>query len=146
MSLFFLALIAACGGGKVENTAEGITIDPGFVRTPSVGAPATAGYLSLTSSADDVLISASVDGASVTEIHTMTMNDGVMQMRRLEQLALPAGETVELAPGGYHLMIMNPDAAMAERETVNVTLTFSNAAPVTVELPVQRSAPQHGNH
>lgn len=155
-------MLASCGGDPAPRAASptqggqtqetivqaGIAITPGFVRTPSKGAPATAGYLSLTASLDDTLLKVSTEAASSVELHTMTMQEGVMRMRPLPQIDLPAGQTVALAPGGLHLMIMQPDQSLVAAGTVEITLTFENAGDITVALPVQRTAggDAHAHH
>ncbi len=129
--------VTACGGAP----ETGVSIEPGFVRTPSAGAPATAGYLTITSAEDDRLLRVATDLARTVEIHTVENNNGVMAMRPVDGIDLPAGEAVALAPGGYHLMIMGPAAEMATAETVTVTLTFEKAGSQVIELPVRRTAP-----
>jgi len=81
----------------------------------------------------------------------MTMADGVMQMRPLpDGLPIPAGGTVELRPGGHHLMLMDLKEALVEGETVEVTLTFETAGEVVVPLaigaPNARGAMDHSGH
>ena len=95
---FLLLTLAACGGK--EEAVTDLTIDPGFVRMPAEGALSTAAYLEITSPEDDRLLAATSPMATV-EIHTMTMHDGVMTMRKLDVLELPAGETVALEPSSY---------------------------------------------
>ncbi|MEM9989746.1 MAG: copper chaperone PCu(A)C, partial [Pseudomonadota bacterium] len=124
----------ACGG----TAPTAIEVEANFVRAPSVGAPATAGYLTLTAAEADALISATTDMAETMELHTMTMNNGVMSMRPVSEIELPAGTPVELKPGGLHLMLMNPKDELASLDEVDITLNFENAAPVVVTLPVRQ--------
>lgn len=133
--------LTACGG-KPETTAD-LTIEPGFIRTPSVGAPATAGYLTITSPADDVLVGVRMADVGAVELHTMMISGDVMKMRKIDQLVLPAGTPVALAPGGNHLMIMQPGDSLVDGETAEITLILENAGDVTVSLPVSRAAPHH---
>jgi len=71
------------------------------------------------------------------ELHTMTMDGDVMRMREVEGgIELPAGETVELAPGGLHIMFMGLESPFVEGETVPVTLTFEGGETIDLELPV----------
>lgn len=72
------------------------------------------------------------------EIHTMSMTDGVMRMRRLaDGLALPAGKAVALKPGAEHLMIISPRQPLAAGGTVPLTLRFAKAAPLTLTAPIR---------
>lgn len=132
-------LLAACGGGGTSAPAQGVAIEPGFVRTPSIGAPTTAGYLIITSAEDDRLIGARSEAAASVEIHTMSMDNGTMRMRPLEALDLPAGEQVALQPGGDHLMLMSPSDELAEAGHTEIILVFEKAGEIPVTLPVQRN-------
>lgn len=102
------------------------------------GVDVAAGYLTLVGgSADDTLVSASSPRAGSVEIHEMTMEGGAMQMRAVTGgLAIPAGQTITLAPGGMHLMFMGVTQPFTPGETIPVTLTFANAGAQTVDLPV----------
>jgi len=141
-ALAFLALatITALTAPYAQEVRVGpIEIVEPWTRATAPGAPNGAGFIRLTNagSVDDRLVAAEASGVGRVELHTMTMEDGVMQMRRLDDgIALPAGETVELAPGGLHLMFMGLEAPFVEGEAVEVTLTFENAGSVTLDLPV----------
>lgn len=111
----------------------------GFIRPAQAGAMATAGYLSLRSTgSDDALVAASAPGFGIVELHTVEGDGGVMRMRRVKAIPLPAGRTVDLEPGGYHLMMMRPEAALSEGDTVPVTLTFESGSTLTIDVPVER--------
>ena len=74
----------------------------------------------------------------------MTMNAGVMEMRKLEAVPIPAGAVVTLAPGGLHLMFFDLAGPFAAGESVPVTLQFERAGAVEAVLSVQRDAPSGG--
>ena len=80
----------------------------------------------------------------------MKMENDIMKMRELaDGLAVPAGETVELKPGGYHIMFMGLKGPLVEGDTIEVQLTFEKAGDVTVRMPVaarDAKAMKHGNH
>lgn len=137
--------IASCGGAETPVAADNsvivdssVTVTPGYVKMPTKGAMATAGYLSLTAADGDKLLSASSALAGAVEVHTMEMDDGVMKMRPVANLPLPAGETVSLEPGGLHLMIMQPSDVLQTSATIDVTLTFEKAGDVIVTLPLKQ--------
>ncbi|MGI3168293.1 copper chaperone PCu(A)C [Pseudooceanicola sp. C21-150M6] len=120
-------------------TAGSLEITGGFSRATLPNAPVGGGFLTITNtgSADDRLIAATSDIASHVEIHEMAMEGDVMRMRELSQgLPVPAGETVTLKPGGFHLMFMDLKTPLTEGETVTVTLTFETAGTATVPLAV----------
>ncbi|MEM9420938.1 MAG: copper chaperone PCu(A)C [Pseudomonadota bacterium] len=119
-------------------TVEGdISVTPGFARKPPKGASATAGYIALSSEVDDKLLSVTSPDAGAVELHTAGMVDGVMRMRQLDNIALPAGEFITLEPGGLHLMIMQPSDRLAQAETIELTLHFEKADPMIITLPLK---------
>lgn len=99
-----------------------------------------AGYMTIknTGSTDDRLIAAETAMAGKSELHLMQVTDGVMTMRQVDGgVVLPAGETVTLAPGGLHVMMMGLTGKLVEGETFPLTLTFEKAGTVTVEIKVE---------
>lgn len=123
-----------------EFTAGDLTIDHPWARATAPKAPVGGGYMTIvnTGAEADRLISASADFAGKVEIHEMTMENDVMKMRPLpDGVAIPAGEAVELKPGGLHIMLMGLTAPLVEGETRPLTLVFEKAGDVTVELKVE---------
>jgi hypothetical protein len=113
-----------------------------WIREAPPNASALAGFVSLEGgSRDDALVSASSPDFGRVEIHEMSMQDGVMKMRALEALELPAGAHVTLAPGGEHLMLLEPKRALVAGDKVGVTLEFRRADPIEVVFEVAASAP-----
>jgi copper(I)-binding protein len=84
------------------------------------------------------------------EVHRMSMDKGVMAMREIPGVTIPARGEVSMARGskeGYHLMLMNLNRPLKEGEKFPVTLIFKNAGEVTVEIEVEkRSGAEHGHH
>jgi copper(I)-binding protein len=120
-----------------------INISLPFTRATLPNAPVGGGFLTIENEGPeaDRLISASSPAAAEVQIHEMAMEGDVMKMRQLaDGLELPAGQTVVLAPGGFHLMFMGLKQAFVEGETVAVTLTFEKAGSVEVLLPVEAAA------
>ena len=75
--------------------------------------------------------------AARAEVHEMKMEGDVMRMRAMKALDLPAGQTVELKPGGYHLMFIKPKRALVEGERFTATLRFRDAGKVTATFTVR---------
>ena len=101
--------------------------------------PVASAYMELrnASAAPDTLLSASSPEAGRIELHTMTMDGDVMKMRPVEGgIAVPAGGSARLAPGGLHMMLQDPARVFAAGETVPVTLNFEHAGTVEVAFPV----------
>lgn len=120
-------------------TVGDLSLSGGFTRATLPNAPVAGGFLTVTNAGatDDLLLSASADFAGMTQLHEMAMEGDVMKMRELpEGLPIPAGQTVALAPGGFHIMFMDLKRPLAEGEAVTVTLTFRDAGTVEMTLPV----------
>lgn len=116
-----------------------ITVSAGWSRATPAGAKVGAGYVTMTNTGrePDRLVSASSDLADVVEIHEMSMRDGVMVMRPVEEgLPIVAGQTVALTSGGYHLMLTGLKAPLVEGKSVAVTLQFERAGKMAVLLDV----------
>jgi len=141
--LALAAFIAAALGTAVraEDVKAGdLVISQAWTRATPGGAKTGGGFLTIENkgSAADRLVSASADVAGKVEVHEMAVNDGVMKMRPIEGgLAIEPGKTVKLAPGGYHLMMMNLKNPLKQGEKLPVTLQFEKAGKVTVTLDVE---------
>jgi hypothetical protein len=99
----------------------------------------SAAYMTLVNESDtpDALIRASTDAAETVELHTVVMEDGVMMMRPVTQIDLPASGEAELRPGGFHVMLLGITDDLEEGETVDLTLTFENAGEMNISAPVR---------
>ncbi len=100
--------------------------DP-WVRATVAPQKATGAFMQLTSEQAVKVVAASSPVAAVVAIHEMEMDDGVMKMRAVDALALPAGQAVALKPGSYHVMLMGLKAPIKAGETVPLTLTVEGA-------------------
>ena len=153
MKKLFLAaclLIASAGVAIAHGYDVGsLSIGHPWTRPTPAGAPNGGGYMTITNkgSTDDRLVGGRTPAATRVEIHEMSMDGGVMRMRKLAGgLALPAGETVTLAPGGYHVMFIGLKAPFRAGDSVPVTLDFQKAGSVTVEFRVQATSPADHDH
>ncbi|GGE37946.1 hypothetical protein GCM10011360_27200 [Primorskyibacter flagellatus] len=129
------------GAASMDETvrAGALEISGAFTRATLPNAPVAGGFMTIanTGQNEDRLLSATSPIAGRVEIHEMAMEGDVMRMRALpDGLALPAGDTVTLAPGGYHLMFMELKQALPEGDSVPVTLRFRDAGEVDVTLTV----------
>ncbi|GAB5427432.1 MAG: hypothetical protein Devi2KO_08910 [Devosia indica] len=134
-----LVALSAAPAMAHDITFGSLELNAPFARATLPNAPVAGGFLTIvnTGDTDDRLLRAEVTFASDAQIHEMAMEGDVMKMRQLEDgLAIPAGETVVLEPGGYHLMFMGLSQALVEGETVPVVLTFEQAGTVTVDLHI----------
>jgi copper(I)-binding protein len=140
-----LALIAALTCGTVY--AQGVEVKDAWVRTTVQGQKATGAFMKITAKDGVKLFGASSPVAGVSEVHEMKMEGDVMKMRAVPGgLDIAAGKTVELKPGGYHIMLMDLKAALPKDATVPLTLLFKDAkgveSRVELKLPVA-SMPVH---
>jgi len=120
--LVLAGLLAACAA-KAD-----VKITEAWVRANAPGQTVGAAYMTLTSSQDSTLVFAETPAAGSVEIHSMSMNDGVMKMRMLEELPLKAGKPEKLAPGGFHLMLMDLKKPLTAGENVTFRLCFKDKA------------------
>lgn len=144
MKLKTLALIAALA--CTTSFAQMVDIKDAWVRTSVQGQKATGAFMKLTAKEGAKLVAASSPVAGVVELHEMKMEGDVMKMRAVQGgLDLPAGKTVELKPGGYHIMLLDLKAALPKDSTVPLTLVFKDAkgveSRVEVKAPVTTAAP-----
>lgn len=85
----------------------------------------------------DALISASSDTARAAELHEVQQAEGVMKMRPVKSIPVPAGGTVELKPGGYHIMLLDLKKDLKPGDTVPVTLSFEHGGELRIEAAVR---------
>ena len=138
------ALIAALAAPSTlaahEVKAGSLTIDAPWARATPSGAKTAAGYMKITNAGQeaDKLVGGSAEGIGKVEVHEMSMKNDVMQMRHLSGgLEIKPGETIELKPGGYHLMLIGLKQPLKQGETVKGTLTFEKAGSVPITLKVE---------
>ena len=128
MLLFGLASMSVHADVQVENA---------WMRLLPPTSKMTAAYMTLKSDRDDRLLGASSEVASVVEIHLSKMEDGIMSMREVSCLELPAQQAVELKPQSYHLMVMGLKAPLAAGQKHTFVLQFEQAGNVEVSVPVK---------
>jgi copper(I)-binding protein len=99
---------------------------------------ATAAYMTLTSDANDKLISVTSHQASKVELHQSRMVNGMMSMRHVESIDIHQNETLALRPKGYHLMVKGLQKTLKEGERFTFTFLFETAGKIEVTAPVER--------
>lgn len=126
-------------------SADTLTVDDPYVREVPPGSPATAAFMTLHNSGDSAvrLISADNSIAEHTELHNHVNVDGVMQMRQVEAIEVPAGGSALLAPGGLHLMMIGLQNPVSEGDQVELSLTFDNGETLELDAPVRPVMPMH---
>jgi copper(I)-binding protein len=144
------AVVFISGMAAAETySAGGLQIGNPWARATPKGATVGAGYLTITNKGAeaDRLIGGSAAPAARFEVHNTVTENGVARMRQVTGLEIKPGETVELAPGGMHVMFMGLKQPLRQGQTVKGTLVFEKAGTVAIEFTVQGiGAPGGGGH
>ncbi|MFT4074745.1 MAG: copper chaperone PCu(A)C [Asticcacaulis sp.] len=123
-------------------TAQSLNLTDYAMRAALGNNPNTAAYVTITNkgNTDDRLISASCNCATTTTLHTMTMNGSTMEMAEAKDgFVIRSGDTLVFAPGGNHIMLENLTQRPKAGDTVDVTLVFEKAGPITLSMPVSNT-------
>lgn len=125
--------------------SQPVTARDAWVRAPAPGQNFAAAYMELVSRSDTLLVSAASPAAASIELHRTTVKEGVMAMRRVTSIELPAGTPVKLAPGGLHAMLIGLKHPLEPGQKVTLTLTVQspgtrNRSKFTVAAEVRSSA------
>lgn len=121
---------------SAQNTAP-VAVDGAWARASVPGQKATGAFMRLTARDATRLVRVESPAAGVAEVHEMKLEGGVMKMRAVPGVDLPAGQAVELKPGGYHVMLMDLKAPLSKGGTVPITLVFRDAKGAESQLPLQ---------
>lgn len=153
MSKLFVWLGAATSALTIAAAAQAqdqLKVEEPWVRATVAQQHATGAFMRLTAQADSTLVQAASPVAQHVEIHEMVLENDVMKMRQVPGVVLPAGQAVELKPGGYHIMLIDLKGQVKEGEQVPLTLTFEGAdgkrATVDVSAPVRPLAGGSAGH
>ena len=134
-----LTLLWSAAALAHDYTLGQLEIDHPWTRATAPTAPTGGGFLTITNTGTtaDRLIAVKSPAADKVEVHEVKMYGNVMRMRALENgLEIPPGTTVELKPGGFHIMFMALKAPFAKDTRVPVTLVFEKAGSIDVDLAV----------
>jgi copper(I)-binding protein len=142
LKLGLLAALIAVAPAALAQTGKtsSIAVEQPWARATPAGARTGAVYMTLANKANTVdrLTGASSDVAAKVQIHEMAVVNGVMQMRQLANgLAIPAGGSVMLKPGSYHVMLIGLKKPLTAGETLALTLDFAKAGNISVTVPVR---------
>ena len=125
--LTLCALIAFSGPAAAAEGDRSVKVANAWVRAPAAGQKAVAAYVELTSAHNAALVAAGSPVASGVEMHSSSVEGGVMRMRGVRRIELPAGKTVKLAPGGLHLMLVDLKQPLKAGDVVPLTLSVQPA-------------------
>jgi copper(I)-binding protein len=149
-SMVFAAALVCASLAVAAPAPKPLTISNAWVRSPAPGQKVAGAYMELKSDATATLVGVSSPAAARVELHSMALDAGVMKMRPVENIALPPGTAVKLAPGGLHIMLLDLTRPLKEGDKVPLTLSIRHAGATTqvkVEATVRAGAgvPQHSH-
>ena len=146
-SVAVVSSVLVCGSAYAQAGNPNVVIKDAWVRSTVPGQMGTGAFMKITAKAGMKLVGVSSPIAGVAEVHEMKMDGDIMKMRAMPVLDLPAGKTVELKPGGYHVMLMDLKQPLMKDSKVPLTLMFKDAKGVQSKLelnvPVSAVAPRH---
>lgn len=131
--------VVACIACATSAFAQ-IAVKDAWVRATVPQQMATGAFMQLTAPADSKLVEVKSPAAGIVEIHEMKRENNVMKMRAVNGLDLPAGKTVELKPGGYHVMLMDLKAQVKAGDNVPLTLVFEGKDKKRETVEIKASA------
>jgi copper(I)-binding protein len=136
-SVFFVACLLIANGaigqtGQLEIKTPWARATPGHAETG-------AAYVTIVSPTTDRLTAVSSPVAKKVELHTMSMEGGVMRMRPLAAIDIPAGQTVTLSPGGTHIMLLGLTQPLRQGQSFPLTLSFEHAGPRQVTVAIEKA-------
>lgn len=143
-TLFAGALLSSA---SLTLSAAGLEVGDPHVRAVPPGQSNSAAFMSLhnASAEDRALIGAESPAAEVVELHTHVEEDGLMRMRRVEQIPVAAGATTTLAPGGLHIMLIGLKSELQPGQTVELTLIQDDGERIAVQAPVRHIEAMHSS-
>jgi len=133
---------------QIAISQETMIINDAWVREVPPGSSVSATYMTIQNKGDDdQLIEISSDVSENAELHTSKVDEnGVASMEMIKVLEIPAGKTVEFNPGGMHIMLIGLKESLVGKESINLTLEFTEAGEMQIEVPVKKSAGESHHH
>ena len=138
-NLFLCALLSVTASAWAQAPAN-VEVKDAWVRATVAQQKSTGAFMQLTAKSDARVIEARSPIAGVTQIHEMAMEKDVMRMREIKDLALPAGKTVELKPGSYHVMLLDLKGQVKAGDVVPVTLVLEGKDGQRSTLDIKATA------
>ena len=143
------ALLVLLSLAAVARAGDAPSVSGAWARATAPGVDVGAAYLVIEGGTTaDRVVDASSPRAAMVHLHTVEEQDGVAKMRPIEAIDVPAGQRVELAPKGTHLMLMGLDGPLVAGQSFPVTLRFATAGEQTVTVLVKpaTASPDHSHH
>ncbi|MFC7298991.1 copper chaperone PCu(A)C [Herminiimonas aquatilis] len=133
-------------GASAASSTSMPTVTGAWARATAPGQMVGAVYMTIASPVGARLQKIETSAAKMVEVHAMEHQNGIMRMRAVPSLHLAAGATVDLAPGGMHLMLMGLKQPLKAGDTLQLTMTFTTdklaANTLVVDVPIRTTKPQ----
>ncbi len=148
-TLFSRTLLASALLTTTTAFAE-VSVNDAYARAVPPGQMNSASFMTLnnTEAKAVALVAGNSSAAKVVELHNHINEDGVMKMRQVEQIEIPASGTVTLQPGGYHVMLIGLNKDLMEGDNIDLNLEFSDGSQQSLTVPVKKvmGGMRHHNH
>jgi len=146
MRALLATLLLAAPAAVLAQAAVPVTVQGAWARTIVPGQQSSGAYMTLTAREPLTLLGADTPAADIVEIHQMKMEGDIMKMRAAESLPLQAGQPVQLAPGGFHFMLMDLKDPFRAGTQIPITLRFRDGKgkvrTLPLRVPVQAKPPR----
>lgn len=138
-ALLFLSFLSTATAGSV------VDVEAPWIREAPPTSTVLAAYMVLRNTGDSALTITGIDSPDFRDgqIHRTVVEDGVAKMLPVEQLTVPAGDSIVLEPGGLHVMLFDPQRSMRDGDTVILLIHDSDGGSVSVHAPVIRKTGGH---
>jgi periplasmic copper chaperone A len=124
--------------GVTQVKADGIMVEQAWARASAGNATTGAAYVTVVGGSEpDRIVAVSTSVAATAEVHESFTDNGVMKMRAVAALPIPAGKTVTFSPGGYHVMLTGLKRPLVAGESFALTFRFEHEQPLTVDVPIR---------
>lgn len=141
-----LTLVAGCVISSSVLAAE-VSVEAPYARATAPGQLNSAVFMQLHNQGDETaIVGASSNAAEVVELHTHVHDQGVMRMRQIDAIDLPANSRVELAPGGLHIMLIGLHDSLKVDSQIELTLEYADGTATQLDVPVQMVMPAGMEH
>lgn len=135
-----MAALMSWGVSFAGSAADDVMVMDPYVRAVPPGQPNSAAFMTLSNKGDQahVLVGGQSSVAKVVELHTHMHKDGMMMMRQIDKIDVPASDKAVLKPGGLHIMLIGLREKLNEGDKVTVTLKFKDGSQKDIEAPVRK--------
>jgi copper(I)-binding protein len=139
-SICSLSLVVLVGTVQAQSAADSVEVEGAYVRAVPPGLPNSASFMSLHNhdSQAHALVAAESPAAKFVELHTHNLVDGMMQMRTVDEVALPAQSVTRLQPGGLHVMLIGLREKLVPGKSIPMTLTYEDGSSREISVPIHR--------